>query len=397
MNNINFILDLNFRKPSLPLHSIVQLSTAAHIIRTASACIIAVAVMTVFDLQPAEAWGRRGHHIIADNAGQILSQHFASDKKPSPASPQISGSIAIGSAEASQLGGESELFREHSYDLGYYSNVPDVGWKKPATYEVEWTNHFMDLEIFQREFAKLKAEDKIKNYSLSRIEFDKLFPDIPQKAGRSFWRILEMFAQLETIRDQLKKSEPTEKETIAKHHRLQKEWLVLAGTMSHYIGDLSQPLHATENYDGQSTDQKGVHAFFEDTCVDVLGPKIAADALLLSQKNWQKYHAAHREKPVIVLLLDLAEDSLRKVPELLAIDKKAGRKSPAKSAQANRELILARISKGSLVIAEIWSRALGWKYHGAKFYDFVGEPEYIKPGIPLGMTAPTATTSGTAL
>jgi hypothetical protein len=37
----------------------------------------------------------------------------------------------------------------------------------------------------------------------------------------------------------------------------------MAGAMSHYVGDLSQPLHVSKNYDGQETGDVGIHHFFE--------------------------------------------------------------------------------------------------------------------------------------
>ncbi|MTB50498.1 zinc dependent phospholipase C family protein [Lewinella sp. W8] len=39
--------------------------------------------------------------------------------------------------------------------------------------------------------------------------------------------------------------------------------LRLAAEMGHYIGDAHVPLHTTENYNGQLTDQVGIHAFWE--------------------------------------------------------------------------------------------------------------------------------------
>ncbi len=42
----------------------------------------------------------------------------------------------------------------------------------------------------------------------------------------------------------------------------------LAGTMSHYIGDLSQPLHVTEFYDGEQEADEGIHMFFETTILN---------------------------------------------------------------------------------------------------------------------------------
>ncbi|MDA9262315.1 zinc dependent phospholipase C family protein [bacterium] len=39
--------------------------------------------------------------------------------------------------------------------------------------------------------------------------------------------------------------------------------LKLSAEIGHYIGDASVPLHTTENYNGQLTNQKGIHGFWE--------------------------------------------------------------------------------------------------------------------------------------
>lgn len=39
--------------------------------------------------------------------------------------------------------------------------------------------------------------------------------------------------------------------------------LFYAADLGHYIGDANVPLHCTENYDGQLTNQKGIHNFWE--------------------------------------------------------------------------------------------------------------------------------------
>jgi hypothetical protein len=41
----------------------------------------------------------------------------------------------------------------------------------------------------------------------------------------------------------------------------------LAAVLSHYIEDAHQPFHATENYDGQLTNQRGIHSRFETELV----------------------------------------------------------------------------------------------------------------------------------
>ncbi len=45
--------------------------------------------------------------------------------------------------------------------------------------------------------------------------------------------------------------------------------LRLSADLGHYIGDAHVPLHTSENYDGQMTDQKGIHGFWESRVPEV--------------------------------------------------------------------------------------------------------------------------------
>jgi hypothetical protein len=51
------------------------------------------------------AWGRRGHSIVCQTAAYLASSEPKGD-----------------------------FLKNHSFDLGYYCNVPDFIWKEPATY-----------------------------------------------------------------------------------------------------------------------------------------------------------------------------------------------------------------------------------------------------------------------
>jgi len=292
------------------------------------------------------AWGRHGHHIVGETATVLA-------------------------AEATSTPG----LKDHTYDMGYYANVPDFIWKRPATYQMEKAQHFMDLEIFERAFAK---KPEIKNpLQLSRKEFDAQFPEVKEDAGRAFWRIREMAAALEKISDQLRKlEEPKGKARQA----LQEKWLVLAGVLGHYTGDLGMPLHVSENYDGQLTGQKGLHSFFEDTCVDELFPGVQNKVKALAQSQWPAFTKKNAEKPLLDVLLLLTNESEKKVKELLAIDK-ANKREKVKATCAKYEaLIVNRLTQSSLVQAEILRRNLGWKFDNERFYYFAGEPEYMAPG-----------------
>lgn len=47
----------------------------------------------------------------------------------------------------------------------------------------------------------------------------------------------------------------------------------LSAELGHYVGDAFVPLHTTENYDGQFTNQRGLHSFWESRLPELYGAK----------------------------------------------------------------------------------------------------------------------------
>jgi hypothetical protein len=88
--------------------------------------------------------------------------------------------------------------------------------------------------------------------------------------------------------------------------------VLFAAVASHYIQDASQPLHATNNYDGQLTGQPGVHARFERDLVE------RYESRLTVQPGAPKSIASPRDAAFDVLL-----GSHQLVAPLLAADKEA--------------------------------------------------------------------------
>lgn len=312
----------------------------------------------------AHAWGKRGHQIVGEVAALVASDTFSE----------------------TQTNMSSKFLKDHSYDFGFYNNVPDIVWKKPATFETESTNHFMDMEIFERAFKK-NSTTLIENFKLSRKEFDQKYPNIKQKAGRSFWRIKEILSSLEKTTLDLKKSttkiknmKPNDaKKLILEHRKLQERWLVLAGVMGHYMADLAQPLHVTENYDGQLSGQEGFHHIYETEYVDQLYPSLLSEVFKKAKKQWPKFKKQNSNKTPLELMMYVTESSTKDLSKLLAKDKKLGRKDPKSNAKKFKSEIEDNLVLGSLALAEIYRRNLGWKFFGEKFYFFDTTPAFIKP------------------
>lgn len=114
---------------------------------------------------------------------------------------------------------------------------PDMRRNEDST---EATKHFIDLEMFgDRAAAKMPLDW---NRAVQKYTADSLL-----KYGYVPYHIIYMKGKLtEAFRQ-------GNKDSI----------LFYAADLGHYIGDAHVPLHTTVNYDGQLTDQKGLHGLWE--------------------------------------------------------------------------------------------------------------------------------------
>lgn len=76
--------------------------------------------------------------------------------------------------------------------------------------------------------------------------------------------------------------------------------LKLAADIGHYIGDGHVPLHTCSNYDGQFTNQRGIHALWESALPE-----------LLAEEQWQLFtvHASYWQQPSLFFWQFIRESS----------------------------------------------------------------------------------------
>lgn len=298
----------------------------------------------------ASAWARRGHAISCE-----VASYLAADEP------------------------KGLFLKAHSFDLAYYCNAPDFIWKRPATYTREAPQHYMTMGLIDKVISE-RTEKIEKPFALDRASFEKTFPELKDKGGRAFWRIQELNRILG------KTTEELQKKGLSKEarHGLQAKWLSVAGAIGHYVTDLAQPLHVDENHDGQLTDQKGIHAYFEGELVDQLylteGRSLVDQVARSARKKWQRSRKNLEKKSLLELLEDHTADSRKELSTLLKIDKRVGRKDIKKAANAHRQMLVDRLAAGAVAQAELLRRQLGWEFDDHRFYEFVSEPTYIEPG-----------------
>jgi hypothetical protein len=152
----------------------------------------------------------------------------------------------------------------------------------------EPSRHFIDLELY----GEFPLFDFDLNYD--RL-VGRLGKETVEKNGILLWAAQRTFEKLiEAFR----------------RHNLE-QILLYSADLSHYIADLHQPFHTTENFDGQLTGQLGIHSRFESELVN----------LYLEQVPFSK--AAPTDLgPVMGRLHDVAVESYQWVDNILLADER---------------------------------------------------------------------------
>lgn len=133
-----------------------------------------------------------------------------------------------------------EFIREHAVD-------PD---KRRYAVAAEGPRHFIDIDVYGKyPFDSLprKYNDAIEKYGSDFVIENGIVP----------WYVQTMYYRLV---DAFKKKEFSK---IMKY----------SADLGHYVSDAHVPLHASSNHNGQKTNQKGIHAFWESRVPELLANK----------------------------------------------------------------------------------------------------------------------------
>jgi hypothetical protein len=138
------------------------------------------------------------------------------------------------------------LFERQKAFLIERSVDPDV-WRIVG-WDAEPPNHFVDLDYFGKyPFTELPHE-----YDRAVQKFGR---QVLHEQGLLPWRTQEFFGRLQREFESLKRPNPPGYAT--------ENIVLFSAILSHYIGDGHVPLHSVVNYDGQRTNQHGIHSRWE--------------------------------------------------------------------------------------------------------------------------------------
>jgi hypothetical protein len=209
-----------------------------------------VAAICLLSLLPAQAclgWGSDGHRMI----NRLATQNLPADM---PAFLRRPAAID---------------------EIEYLGPEPDR-WRSPGEAELsseQAPEHFLDLELADV-VGKLprRRYDFIADLYAAGLTHPNLAAELrPEKVGLQPYVTTEVYQRLKAAMREYRGLSAAGKDTKP----VEQAMIFYAGWLGHYVGDGSQPLHVTVNYDGWVgkenpdgyTTQHGIHAMFETTFV----------------------------------------------------------------------------------------------------------------------------------
>lgn len=137
------------------------------------------------------------------------------------------------------------FFYNHIDYITQEATVPDLR-KYTINDKAEGPRHFIDLENYGSPDTLPKTmEEAKKKYDEKFLSSNGILP----------WYLSDLMDKL----------------TKAMKEKRKTEILFIASDMGHYLGDATMPLHTSANYDGQKTNQKGIHSLFEARLPEMFG------------------------------------------------------------------------------------------------------------------------------
>ena len=234
---------------------------------------VASALISVLATQPAWAWGSDGHRMINRLAAQYL---------PADVPAFLHNGNALDTMD--YLGPEPDRWRQRDAE--------------PELVATQAPDHFIDMEYADLVGTFPKARyDFIRALAAAQLKHPDL-PLTPEKVGMQPWQVEEVWQRLKVDFREYRKLVAANKDTAP----VQTAILFDAGWLGHYVGDGSQPLHTTIQYNGwtgpnpngYTTDHK-IHALFETIYVSAnikpadIAPLVAAAQPKTIDDEWTNY------------------------------------------------------------------------------------------------------------
>jgi hypothetical protein len=287
--------------------------------RSKSLAVISVLIVVAVNFiapQPASAWGDEGHRWI----NRVAAEHLPAD---------IPAFFKNAAPRLSFLGPEPDRWRDRKELF-------------KALSEVNAPDHFIDIDKPEEFTALPNDRYRYADWLRSRGKDPKDIGFLPYSILEGYQKVQVLFR---LWRDP---------QQAAERDQIEQNIIYYAGVLGHYVGDGSQPLHATVHYDGWTTSsnpdrftREQLHWRFEGEYVKAQITPEAFTGLV---------NTAHRLDDPFSEIVDYLIESGKHVPELYRMEKTARWESSNRNPDSKR-FVAERLAAGSQMLANLWYTA----------------------------------------
>jgi hypothetical protein len=355
-------------------------------------CFLSIALLSFCSAPSVFAWGGRGHHSICHSAVFLLKEDGLRDYLQSR--PQV---------------------------MGHLCNIPDIYWKSLGGDIGKQGNpaHFIDVEITGLTTKEIPSDYQkiVSKYTGETNQFKKegkIF-SVPTEFGSLWWRADQFFRRAINLEKDWKKAIPPanpkeEQDDSLPFNKSAHDFIVNLGLMGHFVGDAGQPFHSTADYDGYAVGHGGIHSYFEDQGVSVIGPDLEMQVISTAKKMQDAANSKDKElkktvqfltaKNAVEKMRALSQLSYAEIKTILTIDplrkpsEEKKEKGMSLRTPAEREdiktvagklepIIVQEMARSAALLAHLWDEAyikVGKpKLTAYKSYKYPFTPEFVAP------------------
>jgi len=307
-----------------------------------------------------QAWGADGHRIV----NQVALASLPADFPAWIHEPANAERITF-------LANEPDRWRDDANHMMEHATKPD--------HEIDW-EEFADAGIDVNTLTPYRYEFVVQ-FAAGRAAHPERFRPINPKTdvnhtyafpGFLPWAISEAYGKLEVCLSYLKEYEQFG--TPAEIANARANVIYVMGVMGHFVGDGSQPLHVTKQFNGWYgpnpngyITKAGFHGWIDSGFIVKAGINFAE--ILPGVKPAAPLSLAPRadgRDPVWVAILDYLQESNRRVEPLYQLEKAGPLKMYGPPTTEGRAFIDAQLLRGGEMLGALWLTA--WRHAGPDTY-----------------------------
>ena len=337
-------------------------------------------IITSFIAQQAQAWGGKGHDSICQAAVHLVKNQNLKDYLSNK--PQI---------------------------MGHLCNIPDTYWRSLSR---DLTQHGDPTHYINPEALGLTVKDiptdlkKLSDKYTGTDNKDKpqqKIVSVPLDMGTNWWRA-DQFYRLALENGKILKDSPAptnkseQQNENLPYNKAAFNMLIAMGIMGHFVGDNSQPLHVSSDYDGYAANSGGIHSYYEDACVAEFGPnlqdlivkkaqQLKSLKFIIAPTTLEKMKALGEislsEAKDIFKLDPLISPSTLKLEKGMSLRTEAKRQPPSVGQKRFEKLIVVQMARASLLLAKLWDeiyeKSGSPELKSYKSYLYPLKPDFVMP------------------